>query len=59
MSIFEYMIKEPKNIDFTTTGKQPSEREFALVSEWIKKRKDQQKARRFHARLGKRKKTGI
>jgi hypothetical protein len=51
------MIKEPKNIDFATTGKQPSEKEFALVSEWIKKRKDLQKARRSHARLGKRKKA--
>ncbi len=37
------MIKEPKNIDFYTTGRQPSKKEFAIVSEWIKKRKKQVK----------------
>lgn len=31
------MIKEEKNIDFYTTGRQPSEEEFAKISEWIKK----------------------
>ena len=31
------MIKEEKNIDFYTTGRQPSEQEFAKISEWIKK----------------------
>ncbi|MBO9562326.1 MAG: hypothetical protein J7621_06100 [Niastella sp.] len=52
------MVKEPKNIDFVTTGKQPTEQEFALVSEWIKKKKEQDKARRSKSRLAKRKKTG-
>jgi hypothetical protein len=33
------MIKEPKNIDFYTTGKQPTERDFTRISEWIKKDK--------------------
>lgn len=33
------MIKEEKNIDFYTTGKQPSEQDFAQISEWIKKDK--------------------
>jgi hypothetical protein len=39
------MVKEPKNIDFYTTGRQPSDKEFALISEWIKKRKKQTKKR--------------
>jgi hypothetical protein len=34
------MIKEEKNIDFYTTGRQPSEQEFAKISEWIKKDKE-------------------
>jgi hypothetical protein len=33
------MVKEEKNIDFYTTGRQPSEQEFARISEWIKKDK--------------------
>ena len=33
------MIKEEQNIDFYTTGRQPSEQEFARISEWIKKDK--------------------
>lgn len=33
------MIKEPKNIDFYTTGKQPSVQDFLRISEWIKLRK--------------------
>lgn len=33
------MVKEDKNIDFYTTGRQPSEQEFAKISEWIKKDK--------------------
>ena len=40
------MIKEPKNIDFYTTGRQPSAQEFIRISEWIKKdkkRKETQK----------------
>jgi len=39
------MVKEPKNIDFYTTGRQPSDKEFALISEWIKKRKKKTKGR--------------
>ncbi|MCO5241633.1 MAG: hypothetical protein M9904_16415 [Chitinophagaceae bacterium] len=33
------MIKEEKNIDFYTTGRQLSEQEFTKISEWIKKDK--------------------
>lgn len=36
------MIKEEKNIDFYTTGRQPSEEEFAQISQWIKKDKKEQ-----------------
>ena len=36
------MIKESKNIDFYTTGRQPSEQDFARISEWIKKNKQKQ-----------------
>lgn len=36
------MIKEPKNVDFYTTGRQPSEQDFARISEWIKKDKHKQ-----------------
>lgn len=38
------MIKEAKNIDFYTTGRQPSEHDFARISEWIKKDKQKQVA---------------
>ena len=47
------MIKEEKNIDFYTTGRQPSEQEFARISEWIKKdkaKKDLQKTRTLQKR---------
>jgi Zn-dependent M16 (insulinase) family peptidase len=43
------MIKEPKNIDFYTTGRQPSEKEFACISEWIKKDKERKKIRQLKA----------
>lgn len=33
------MIKEAKNIDFLTTGRQPSDQDFARISEWIKRDK--------------------
>ena len=33
------MIKEEKNIDFYTTGRQPSEKDFERISEWIKNKK--------------------
>lgn len=36
------MIKEEKNIDFYTTGRQPSEQDFARISELIKKEKQKQ-----------------
>ena len=36
------MIKEEKNIDFYTTGRQPSEEEFARIGEWIRKDKEKQ-----------------
>ena len=34
------MIKEAENIDFYTTGRQPSEKDFARISEWIRKKKE-------------------
>ena len=37
------MIKEAKNIDFYTTGKEPSKEEFALISEWIRRKKQNAK----------------
>ena len=40
------MIKEAKNVDFYTTGRQPSEQDFARISEWIKKDKQKQAARK-------------
>jgi hypothetical protein len=33
------MIKEAKNVDFLTTGRQPSEEDFTRISEWIKRDK--------------------
>ena len=33
------MIKETKNIEFYTTGKQTKERDFTRISQWIKKDK--------------------
>ena len=33
------MVKEPKNIDFVTSGRQPSRQDFARISEWIRKKK--------------------
>ncbi len=37
------MIKEAKNIDFYTTGRQPSDQDFARISEWIRKKKGKNK----------------
>ena len=34
------MIKEAKNVDFYTTGRQPSDQDFARISEWIRKDKE-------------------
>ncbi len=36
------MIKEAKNVDFFTTGRQPSEQYFAHISEWIKQKKNKE-----------------
>lgn len=33
------MVKEPKNIDFYTSGRQPTKDDFKRVSKWIMKRK--------------------
>jgi len=44
------MIKEAKNIDFMTTGRQPSEKDFLRISDWIKK----QKKKKLTNRPGKR-----
>ena len=33
------MVKEPKNIDFLTTGRQPSGQDFERISEWIRKKR--------------------
>lgn len=41
------MIKEEKNIDFFTTGRQPSEQEFEKISEWIKKDKAKKELRKL------------
>jgi hypothetical protein len=39
------MVKETKNIDFITTGRQPSEQDFARISEWIKRDKQKRTVR--------------
>lgn len=36
------MIKEGKNVDFCTTGRQPTEQDFARISEWIKQKKNKE-----------------
>lgn len=37
------MVKEAKNIDFYTTGRQPSEEDLARISGWIKNDKQRKK----------------
>ncbi len=37
------MIKEAKNIDFYTTGRQPSTEDFERISEWIRQKKEKEK----------------
>jgi hypothetical protein len=49
------MVKEPKNIDFITTGRQPSEQDFNRISEWIKKDKQRKAARKVSKQLSKEK----
>ena len=39
------MIKEPKTIDFYTSGRQLSNEEFALISQWIATDKEKQLAK--------------
>ena len=46
------MIKEAKNVDFYTTGRQPSEQDFARISEWIKRNKKKQAARKSKSITG-------
>jgi hypothetical protein len=36
------MVKEAKNIDFYTTGREPSEQDFKRISEWILQNKEKQ-----------------
>ena len=38
------MVKETKSVDLYTTGRQPSDNEFARISDWI--RQDKKKKRR-------------
>ncbi|OLY93696.1 hypothetical protein SAMN05444008_11487 [Cnuella takakiae] len=40
------MIKEAKNVDFITTGRQLTEQDFALISDWIKIDKQKKVARK-------------
>jgi hypothetical protein len=40
------MVKEAKNIDFYTTGRQPFDQDFERISEWIRKRKKLTKIRK-------------
>ncbi len=49
------MIKEDKNVDFYTTGRQPSEQDFARISEWIKSDKQKRAAQSATGRTSKRK----
>ena len=44
------MVKEAKNIDFSTTGRQPSDQDFQRISEWIRKRKKLTKTKKATAR---------
>ena len=46
------MIKEAKDVDFYTTGRQPSEQDFARISEWIKQDKQKQAARKLKVTAG-------
>jgi len=44
------MVKEAKNIDFYTTGRQPSAQDFERISEWIRKKKKLPKTKRAASR---------
>lgn len=43
------MVKEPKNIDFYTTGREPSKEDFAKIGELIKKDKEGANVQRIMA----------
>ncbi len=49
------MIKEDKNVDFITTGRQPSGEDFARISEWIKTDKQKQADRKLTKQRAKKK----
>lgn len=49
------MIREAKDINFSTTGRQPSEEEFQKVSEWIKLRKEKLKKKESRVKKEKQK----
>jgi len=49
------MVKEPKNIDFYTTGRQPTEQDFIRISEWIKKDKQIKSTRKIIKQTNKQK----
>lgn len=49
------MIREAKDINFSTTGRQPSEKEFEKVSEWIRLRKEKLKKKQSAAKKEKQK----
>ncbi len=40
------MVREAKNVDFYTSGKMPSDEDFAKISEWIKAQKGNTKRRK-------------
>ena len=41
------MIKELKNIDFVTSSKTPSDKDFLRISEWILKNKEKEEKRKI------------
>jgi hypothetical protein len=40
------VVKEAKNVDSLTTGRQPGEQDFVRISEWIKRDKQKKAARK-------------
>jgi hypothetical protein len=52
------MIKEPPKIDFYTTGKQPTEKDFTRISDWIKKDKKRKEIKKEKG-LAEKKKTWL
>jgi len=45
------MVKKAKHIDFYTTGRQPSDKDFKRISEWICKRKKLTKTKKSSSKL--------